>query len=403
MPALLRSILKKYSNTVLLSIRVEKVDKKSKILLRSCCQKKNKQGGKKMSIRAYVLNTGGTLGMVGKPLRPAKSADELLEGIKIPQGITLTLEDFPLRQDSTNINHRDRVEMGRLVQTNYDSHDAFILLHGTDSLSETCAFLSMSLNISLQKPLFVIGAQVSKGKAGSDVPMQIANSLRVAKAFVRNEVVGVYTVCVGAVLDGSRVRKRSGSDLNAFHTPGRHPTAQAWSRVLIRPNARRLDVKELVLRGLQFEDRFETDVVTIKVTADTPPYVLTSLIAYGEIKGVIIECMGAGNIPNRKWGSGEKATSWIHAIQMATEDGVHVGILSPFEDGRVNLDRYELGAEAKRAGALSLESLTPAMADAKFRMAIARHPKNPDRIQKFLSTDLVGELLPGVEDEEGDE
>ena len=402
MPALLRSILKKYSNTVLLSIRVEKVDKKSKILLRSCCQKKNKQGGKKMSIRAYVLNTGGTLGMVGKPLRPAKSADELLEGIKIPQGITLTLEDFPLRQDSTNINHRDRVEMGRLVQANYDSHDAFILLHGTDSLSETCAFLSMSLNISLQKPLFVIGAQVSKGKAGSDVPMQIANSLRVAKAFVRNEVVGVYTVCVGAVLDGSRVRKRNDSDFNAFHTPGRYPIAQAWPHVLIMPNARKLDVRRSVL-GLNLEDRFETDVVTIKVTADTPPYVLTSLIAYGEIKGVIIECMGAGNIPNRKWGSGEKATSWIHAIQMATEAGVHVGILSPFEDGRVNLDRYELGAEAKRAGALSLESLTPAMADAKFRMAIARHPKNPDRIQKFLSTDLVGELLPGVEDEEGDE
>ena len=86
------------------------------------------------------------------------------------------------------------------------------------------------------------------------------------------------------------------------------------------------------------------------------------------------------------------------AIQVATEAGIHIAIISPFDDGRVILDRYELGKKAKDAGALSLESLTPDMADIKFRQAIAMHPGNPARIQEFLSVDIVGELLPGFED-----
>lgn len=101
-------------------------------------------------MRVYVLNTGGTLGMVGHPLRPAKSATELLKGISIPDGITLTLEDFPTRQDSTNVMHQDRVQMGKMVEAAYEEHDAFVILHGTDSLAETCSFLAMLFKQSLQ-------------------------------------------------------------------------------------------------------------------------------------------------------------------------------------------------------------------------------------------------------------
>jgi L-asparaginase/Glu-tRNA(Gln) amidotransferase subunit D len=125
---------------------------------------------------------------------------------------------------------------------------------------------------------------------------------------------------------------------------------------------------------------------------------LLDLVKNKRLAGVILECKGAGSIPDRKWEDGDNGSySWIDAIRMATEAGIHVGIVSPFEDGRVNLTRYELGQEAKDAGAISLESLTSDMADVKFRMAVAMHPKDPARIQTFISTDLVGELLPGFE------
>jgi hypothetical protein len=46
-----------------------------------------------LAMKIFALNTGGTLGMVGKPLRPAKSAKELMKGIRILPNIEITLED----------------------------------------------------------------------------------------------------------------------------------------------------------------------------------------------------------------------------------------------------------------------------------------------------------------------
>ena len=66
-------------------------------------------------MKVYVLNTGGTLGMVGKPLRAAKSASDLLEGTLVPENVELTLVDFKFRQDSTNILHSERVLMARQI------------------------------------------------------------------------------------------------------------------------------------------------------------------------------------------------------------------------------------------------------------------------------------------------
>ncbi len=351
------------------------------------------------NMKLFALNGGGTLGMTGTPLSPAKSAAELLTGINVPAGIELTLEDFPLRQDSTNVMHKDRVEMANAIARTYDAHDAFVIFHGTDSLAETCAFLAMTFKLSLQKPLFVIGSQMSKDESGSDVPMQIANTFRVAGAFVRTNVVGVYSVCLGDVLDGARIRKRRDSDFSAFYTPGIHPVAQSWPHVLIQDKARRKD-GVLAVQGLRLDTKFEQRVLTLNVSADNPPDIIMDILDLEKVRGLILECKGAGNLPDRNWElTGGRTCSWIDVVRTATAKGIHVGILSPFEDGRVNLRRYALGQKAKEAGAISLESLTPAMGDAKFRHAIAKHPDRPDLIQQFISTNILGELLPGFEDE----
>src|SRR3989344_8140645 len=186
---------------------------------------------KQKTINVYVLNTGGTLGMVGKPLRAAKSAAELLEGVPVPKNIQLTLVDFKFRQDSTNILHSERALMARQIADVYYNHDAFIVMHGTDTLAETTAAFCMFFKQSLQKPLIVIGAQMTKDEIGSDVHMQLSNAFRVASALHRHGIVGVYNVCIGDVWDGSRLKKRAESNFMAFYTPGRHPVARAWPNI----------------------------------------------------------------------------------------------------------------------------------------------------------------------------
>lgn len=351
--------------------------------------------------RIYVLNTGGTLGMTGNPLRAAKSAAELMDGINIPPSVELTLEDFKLRQDSTNILHAERVMMARQLATNYDKFDAFVVMHGTDSLAETTAALSMFYKDTLQKPLIVIGAQMTKDEVGTDVHMQLSNTFRIAAAFHRNNAVGVYNVCIGDVWDGSRLKKRAESNFMAFYTPGRNPVARVWPHIHFEEGVR-FKNPVLAAQNLRLDTELEKNLGTIRVSADTPPWMLMDMIEKGRLKGVILECKGAGQIPNREWHDYVTDTtySWIDAIAAATKAGIHVGILSPFEDGRVILSRYELGALAAEAGAISLESLTPDMADVKFRHAIALWPDDRDRIQEFISTNIVGELLTGIEDRE---
>ncbi len=349
--------------------------------------------------RIYVLNTGGTLGMTGHPLRAAKSASELLDGVLIPKGIELTLEDFKIRQDSTNLLHAERVMIARQLATKYQDFDAFVVMHGTDSMAETTAAFCMFFKQSLQKPLIVVGAQMTKDEVGTDVHMQLSNTFRIAGSFHRNNAVGVYNVCIGDVWDGSRLKKRAESNFMAFYTPGRNPVARVWPHIHFEEGIRYKD-PVLAVQNLRLDTELEKKVGTIRVSADTPPWMLMDMIDKGRLKGVILECKGAGQIPNREWNDYETDTtySWIDAIAAATKAGIHVGILSPFEDGRVILERYELGALAKEAGAISLESLTPDMADVKFRHAIALWPDDRDRIQEFISTNIIGELLTGIED-----
>lgn len=349
--------------------------------------------------RVYVLNTGGTLGMTGHPLRAAKSAAELLAGISIPKGITLTLEDFAMRQDSTNLLHAERVMIARQLAAQYENHDAFVVMHGTDSLAETTAAFCMFFKQSLQKPLIVVGAQMTKDEVGTDVYMQLSNTFRIAQSFHRNNVVGVYNICIGDVWDGSRLKKKAESNFMAFYTPGRNPVARVWPHIHFEEGIRYKD-SVLAVQNLRLDTELEEKVGTIRVSADTPPWMLMDMVTHGRLKGVILECKGAGQIPNREWTDYQTDTtySWIDAIAAATKAGIHVGILSPFEDGRVVLDRYELGALAKEAGAISLESLTPDMADVKFRHAIAMWPDDRNKIQEFISTNIAGELLTGMED-----
>jgi L-asparaginase len=336
-------------------------------------------------------------------LRPAQSAEELIKGLNIPERVQLTLEDHSERLDSTNVTYEDRVKMAEAIARQYDNHDAFVILHGTDSIAYTTSGITMIFKETLQKPIIVVGSQMSKIEPGTDMRNQLENAIRIAVEFsnTRNKIAGVFSLAGTDVFKGARLRKTHDSSFNFLNTPGVHPVASVEQPALeIKHDLVRHTDERMEVRGLHLEKEFEDNVATISVTGNTPPIVLTSLVDSGVIRGVIIQCLGAGNIPDVKkeqpgWQYKGEYISMIDAIKIATEAGVHVGVVSPFEDGKVNFERYDLGQKVASAGAISLESLTPEMADAKFRQAIAKYPNDPQQIQRFISVDFDEELLRG--------
>lgn len=357
--------------------------------------------------RLFILNTGGTLGMEfdrkTKAYSPAKSAANLMKGLKIPKGIRKTLKNMPTLLDSTNVNYEDRVLMAESIAEAYDDNDAFIILHGTDSIAYTAAGITMIFKETMQKPIIIVGSQMTKDEAGTDMRIQLENAVRIADEFSdeRTQIAGVFALASGEVFNGARLRKTHDAKFAFLDTPGMSPVATIEQpKIEIKHDLVRRTDDRLAIRGLRMDKEFEPRVVSISVNGATPPTVLTSLVDSGAVKGVIIEALGSGNVPDTKNFEYEgRKISWIDAIRKATRAGIYVGIVSPFADGKVNLDRYTLGKKAKKAGVMSLESLTPAMADAKFRQAIALYPNDPQGIQKYISTDLAGELLRGKKDE----
>ena len=349
-------------------------------------------------IRILIINTGGTLGMVGTPLRPAMSAAELFDDAGKPAWVIVDLVDFPLRQDSTNMIHMDRLELAALLASRYADYDGFVVLHGTDTLPETCAMLCMIFAQTLQKPAIPVGAQMSKGEWGSDAPMQMANGVRTAVAFALVGVVGVYTVSMSKIWNGANVIKRHHGDYKAFISPSREPVATISGSVFIRPHARRYD-PVIAKRGLLANTNFAMRFQSFFATADESPYGLVDRVKKGALECAVLVARGSGNIPDRPYTlePGEPPISWIDAIRFSTQAGVPVGVLSPFEGGHVSLRRYELGEKALAAGAIGFQSLTDPMGKVKFLQSVGMFGADKHRIERHLQQNIVGELVEGIE------
>jgi L-asparaginase len=138
--------------------------KTSKILTSS--DKKNR------SASVLMIYTGGTLGMVydtkSKSLVPF-DFDQIL--VNVPElkrlEFELTILTLPKPIDSSNIKPETWIELAAIIRDNFEQYDAFVILHGTDTMAYTASALSFLLE-NLSKPVILTGAQLPIGIARTD-------------------------------------------------------------------------------------------------------------------------------------------------------------------------------------------------------------------------------------------
>src|SRR5882757_8268771 len=135
--------------------------------------------------RVMIIYTGGTFGM---------SYDS--NGILIPFDFSLILEHLPtLRNlyldltvisfehpvDSSNIDPSHWTTIAQIVFDNYNDHDGFVVLHGTDTMAYTASALSFMIQ-GLRKPVILTGAQLPISEPRSDARENLITSLEIAAA-----------------------------------------------------------------------------------------------------------------------------------------------------------------------------------------------------------------------------
>lgn len=116
--------------------------------------------------------------------------------------------------DSSDMQPENRSLLAETIAESYDDFDAFIILHGTNTMGYTGAALSFALE-NINKPVILTGAQVPLGYLGSDATTNLVNSLRLA-VWGYHPIKGVLCVFGSKIISGTRIKKGTDFDYDPF-------------------------------------------------------------------------------------------------------------------------------------------------------------------------------------------
>jgi L-asparaginase len=185
--------------------------------------------------RIGVVYTGGTIGMrVDEgplaPGAPGPLVDHLTE-VGRAAGVAIDIlelagpDGVPLGPtDSSDAGPDTWVAIAHTIVTHRDAVDAFVVLHGTDTLAYSASATSFLLE-DLDRPVVFTGSQHPLAEPGSDAPRNVADAVAVAVVGARadDRLAEVVVVFGGHVLRGNRVVKTSLASSLAFTSPNHTP------------------------------------------------------------------------------------------------------------------------------------------------------------------------------------
>lgn len=235
-----------------------------------------------------VLHTGGTIAMKedATGVSPDAINPLLTTTLSIPESITLTVEDF-LNVPSPHMTFIEMIALKqRIQQAKAEGFDSIVVTHGTDTLEETAYFLDTTIGDLL--PIILTGAMRSSNEIGSDGLYNFANALRVAES---DESIGkgVLVVLNDEIHTARYVTKTHTTNVATFRTPTLGPIG--------------IITKHRILFMLESLDTIRYDVNQMQglvpivkayagMTGD-----FFHILNQTKIDGIVIEALGAGNLP----------------------------------------------------------------------------------------------------------
>lgn len=216
-----------------------------------------------------------------------------------------------LNLDSSNINPSHWKLMAECIQQAYDDSDAYILVHGTNTMGYTAAALSFALT-NIGKPVIITGAQVPLGYLGSDATTNLVNALRMA-VWSHHDIRGVMAVFGSKIITGTRVKKGTDFDYDPFSSFQTGSLGQIGRFMKIDDASMKRHIEYL-----SKSYPMATDAASLQVLADFDMDSIVSLTEFPGMsadifenltqnaKGVVLRSFGAGD-PNENLFKGFEA------------------------------------------------------------------------------------------------
>ncbi|VEI59426.1 L-asparaginase [Streptococcus mutans] len=275
---------------------------------------------------------------------PMKSVGFTLDDIQIE-----SVDFFNLPSPHIQVDHM--LLLAQKIRQTAGTYDGVVITHGTDTLEETAYFLDTLLLPAI--PIVLTGAMRSSNELGSDGIYNYLSALRVAS---HDKAVGkgVLVVMNDEIHAAKYVTKTHTTNVSTFQTPTHGPLGIIMKHDLLffktaEPRVR-FDLTEI-----------SGTVPIVKAYAGMGDWLLNSL-SPNNIDGLIVEALGAGNLPP------EGAQSIVKLIKQ----GIPVALVSRCFNGIAEpVYAYEGGGvKLQEAGVMFVKELNSQKARLKLLIAL---------------------------------
>jgi len=349
--------------------------------------------------KVLLIHTGGTLGMdpessfekddtghvhvkagTGGKYVAGLQPGRMLSNIKqvVPELSVFADVDLKVafNRDSCRVGPKEWVKLAQLLHNNRDYYDAFVLVHGTDTMAYTASALSLML-LGFRKPIVLTGSQLPLAMPRSDARANLIDSITCATAPYTppHSQWAEVAVCFGGrLLRGNRAQKVNSSVYQAFDTPSYPHLAEMGIEI---------DWKQEFLlkeRGV-YRPRFKLNpnVIRVPIVPGSDPRIMYGDLAERGVRGIILESFGVGNMPDTA------SAGWLPWLRQQRKKGLQVYLGSQCLNGMLNPELYRSGSVAIGMGVESGPQMTAECAVVKMMLCL-EYPDIP------LGVPLAGEL-----------
>lgn len=241
--------------------------------------------------RILILHTGGTISMntdqTTGAIKPSSENPLHAYSHIFKHEVDLFEEDI-LHLPSPHITPNDMLIIKDRVEQviELDEADGVVITHGTDTLEETAYFLDITLESNI--PIVLTGAMRPTNEIGSDGVRNLQNAVWTAMSDEALDK-GVLVVMNEEIHSAKHVTKTHTTNVATFRTPTFGPLG-----IVSKHQAM---FYQKVVKDEYFEvDTLSKKVYLLKAYAGMDSLLLDSL-AEKNIDGLVIEALGAGNLP----------------------------------------------------------------------------------------------------------